>query len=68
MQAADELLNRNQPLGPKSVPVAASTEQDLYSSPGPFKWPEHIPVRSDTRTEDISGSEQPAFAKATAGA
>ena len=57
MQAADELLNRNQPLGPKSVPAAAvtETEQDLYyASPGPFKWPEHIPVRSDARTEETS--------------
>jgi hypothetical protein len=49
-KAAEELLNANQPLGPKQVlpsdrVPAFANDTERYYPTVPFEWPEHIPAR-----------------------
>jgi diguanylate cyclase (GGDEF)-like protein/PAS domain S-box-containing protein len=56
MQAAEELLQANQPLGPKRVVAKAEGANDhdqYYSTAGRFKWPDHIKA--------VGGSREPAL-------
>jgi len=57
LQAAEEVLAANQPLGPKRGQPSAPVESqpDLYTASVPFKWPEHISGEADATPRVMSG-------------